>query len=234
MKRKDEDLLQRLAFGELSDAEAARLRQAVELSPEHKKALAGFEAMRDGLSEMRDVPEDQLSTERLREAVLSRGLKPRLRVTWLWGPALACALGVGIGFLRHTTHGPTDVRMTSSAANAGFDVAVNSPNPLAASVMPEELPAPNLSEIHSAAYARRHQRRVRRDKQEEPYRNWLAVTLNSDEPFGAEADRGADSPRAQRRSGGEQIVLITAGKDADSSVNNAREVDSGKNVLVGG
>lgn len=86
-KRQEEKLIQ-MAFGEATDADMKDLRR--ELSDaEIESFVTEFADIRDTLKSL-PVPEHQLSTERLRNAILNQGLEPRPTThSWLkvlWAP----------------------------------------------------------------------------------------------------------------------------------------------------
>ena len=97
--RFDEKLAQ-LAFGELSPEEAARVEAQVASNPEAIKVLATYRSMKGGFRDLTDIPEDQMSKERLRNAILMQGLKPQVEkanpLGWLWMPATAFLLAAAI------------------------------------------------------------------------------------------------------------------------------------------
>lgn len=105
MNGKFEEKLAQLAFGDLSPEEAERIEAQVKNDPEALHALNVYHGMRSELKGLRDVPKDQMSKERLRDAILAQGLKPQTTPAknpfgWLWMPAAACALAFGIMVLR--------------------------------------------------------------------------------------------------------------------------------------
>jgi hypothetical protein len=59
------------------------------------ESLKQFRQIRDGLRQLADVPEHQLSNERLRQAILQQGLKPKRTaepiLSWLWMPVATCS-----------------------------------------------------------------------------------------------------------------------------------------------
>jgi hypothetical protein len=103
MKKNLEDKLAMLAFEDLSPEEAQALEQEALHDPEAKIALFEYRQMREGLRAMADIPEHQLSSERLRDAILTQGLKPKSRsgLGWLWMPAAACALAFSFVAIRN-------------------------------------------------------------------------------------------------------------------------------------
>lgn len=94
MNRKREEELMQLAFGDLRREESGRLQAELNGDPEAVKAFDVYCEMREGLKALRDVPEMQLSTERLREAILRDGLQPKRTPAWNWS-WLATPIAVG-------------------------------------------------------------------------------------------------------------------------------------------
>ncbi len=109
-----------LAFGDLDPKEASELEARAQSDPEAAKLVAAYREISSGLRGLRDVPEDQLSNERLRSAILEQGLKPKSTPGgvwgWLWMPPVACALAFGLIMLRGRT-APSAPRIVSN-----FDV----------------------------------------------------------------------------------------------------------------
>lgn len=106
MRRNDEDRLIELAYGELSPQEAEQLRASAENDPRLAATLRSYCEMREGLSALKEVPEMQLSCDRLRDAILAGGLKePRFQGwSWLAAPALvAAAFGITLLVRRPAT-----------------------------------------------------------------------------------------------------------------------------------
>lgn len=93
MRRNDEDRLIELAFGEATPQEAEQLQLSVQSDPRLAETLRSYKEVRDGLSALREVPEMQLSCDRLRDAILAGGLRePRFGGwSWLAAPALVAA-----------------------------------------------------------------------------------------------------------------------------------------------
>lgn len=78
MNKRLEDRLIQLAFEERSDA---GMQQVADL-PEAAARLREYQSIKTALGQLRDLPEHQMSTERLREALLHRGLKRRAAFPW--------------------------------------------------------------------------------------------------------------------------------------------------------
>lgn len=104
MKKRFEEDLAKLAFGDLNAAEAQRLELLAMKDPEATRALDSYCRMKDELKSLAvDVPDDQLSTDRLRQAILARGLgdrRPVARFNWVWMPATAAVLAFGFMFAK--------------------------------------------------------------------------------------------------------------------------------------
>lgn len=96
MRKKIEEELAKLAFGDLDADAARRLELQTQADPEASKTFDSYCRMKNELRSLcTDVPDDQLSKDRLREAILTRGLKehrPVSRLSWLWMPAAAAVL----------------------------------------------------------------------------------------------------------------------------------------------
>lgn len=92
---KDEQLYS-YAFGELSDSELQRIEAELMKDPAANKEVELLMDLRSDLKSFQEIPEMQLSTERLREAILGQGLKPAKPSfawwTWLGGPAAAASV----------------------------------------------------------------------------------------------------------------------------------------------
>lgn len=93
MNKKHEEEVIRLAFEDCNEAESVAIRARVGNDPEALKLLDTYSRMRETLREM-PVVEHQLSTERLRDAILNRGLTHEAPPStpfwrWAWMPAAA-------------------------------------------------------------------------------------------------------------------------------------------------
>lgn len=96
-KRQEEKLIQ-MAFGEATDADMKDLRREFS-DAEIVSFVTEYAEIRDTLKTL-PVPEHQLSTERLRNAILNQGLEPRPTThSWfkvLWAPAAMVVAVVAI------------------------------------------------------------------------------------------------------------------------------------------
>ncbi|HWD39290.1 MAG TPA: hypothetical protein VG944_10605, partial [Fimbriimonas sp.] len=130
MNRKFEDQLARLAFEELQNEESSALEARVANDPEAAKVLKDFRSIKQGLRGLADIPDHQLSNERLREAVLAQGLKPhpatRTDWSWLWMCAGSAAVVVAtLTFLRSSRTTAPAVMINDAAVSR--DLAMGQP-----------------------------------------------------------------------------------------------------------
>lgn len=84
MRRHDEDRWIELAFDELSGPNADELRRLAETDPQAAETVRSYAAIREGLAGLRNVPEMQVSCDRLRDAILAGGLREPRPSWWTW------------------------------------------------------------------------------------------------------------------------------------------------------
>lgn len=100
MKRQDEEKLIQIAFGEGTQGLEAALSE-LKGDKESAEFLANYHSLSTDLKLLRDVPECQLSKERLRDAILASGLEKKTQspawLQWTWMPAVAAAI-ICVGF----------------------------------------------------------------------------------------------------------------------------------------
>ena len=102
MDNKFEDQIAKMAFGELSEAEAKDVKAHAAANADAAQMLASYEALRSDLRRLKDVPPDQLSKERLQNAILTQGLKPkpvRRSNPWAWAASGVFVLGLAVVLL---------------------------------------------------------------------------------------------------------------------------------------
>ena len=117
MRSKFEDKVAKLAFGDLSPDDAVKIEKEVQNDPEARRALSLYRDMRYGLRELSEIPEDQFSKERLRDAILTQGLKPVANKpisprSWLWMPSAAFVVGFAMMIavnMKHHRSGQTNI-----------------------------------------------------------------------------------------------------------------------------
>jgi len=131
MSRHD-DRLAAYAFGDLSPEESSRVEAELAEHPEWTAAVEQFRSLRGDLTRLRDVPECQLSPERMRDAILRREMgdraKPSRRLGWLIGPAASAMVMAGLWvILSDASPNPTELRIrpaTSTMAKLPTSVSI--------------------------------------------------------------------------------------------------------------
>ncbi len=131
MNQRDHDMILKTAFGESDTGESAYVTELLSRDADARKLHDEFASLRLGLRELDDVPACQLSTERMRQAILDQGsLRPtgRRKIMWGYGLAAAC-LAVGFFVVRSnqaaltTSHvadsTPLVVKTVPAAASSG-------------------------------------------------------------------------------------------------------------------
>lgn len=256
MNGKFEERLARLAFGDITPEEAQRLEQEAQGNPEAARILTEYRSMRDGLRGLgADVPADQMSKERLRDAILGQGLRPvapepaRLSLTWLWMPTVACAIAFGIFTIRNNapTTGEPMIVMDQTKGSA-FKTDLQPPTTVA-SLMPTtkqekvETPKPKVMTVAKTSSPSSRTRRPRRpiildsaDYQASLINREIQGDGNIEEtkkePAPVKEDTKTPEPVMTLASA--PIVLIDTGKNADTGASTATEVGTANDVLVGG
>lgn len=130
MKYRNEDEIAKLAFGDFTAAEAASARKSVDSDPEASALFAEYASLAGDLRRL-PVPEHQLSTERLRDAILNQNLKPRPAAAsiwkWLWTPVAvgACAYLLTFAMRNSPSQGPTAFIDGGGSLEPGDDLAQN-------------------------------------------------------------------------------------------------------------
>lgn len=259
MKKRLEDKLAMLAFGDLSPEETRLLEQEIAGDAEATGLLEDYRNMRGGLKAMANIPEHQLSTERLRDAILNQGLKPKPakpQFGWLWMPAAAMVLAFSIMVVRNmnTTGMPTIGSPVADAAhsNAGEQLPDSVlPNPrmenafafatASGEIMSVEQTQPKATMVlHHRSHRQSEGDDTSRlealnDAIQKEFENMAStppqpvVTALASETKASTAKRTAVA-----KSDEAPIVLIDSAKDKTTGAQRATEVDSASNVLVGG
>lgn len=229
MRLRRENHLIDIAFGEV---------EGTITGSEERIRIAEYRAMKDALAGLRDIPEHQLSTERLREALLHRGLSRPRRFAWeklgYFGTA-AVLFGVAFVLGRHIKSAPVahvwqdppakswirtvptpkfDSHTSSDRDNAGAGGALHTlvaskPGPLRI----HRHPVSSLHPIYNAPLATI-------DGNTQGLKSSLTYANHSEI---SDANAGQN----------EAVLVIGAQSDAQTGLASAQEV-TGTNALVGG
>lgn len=258
MKKLPEHELIRIAFGEASEEETRRL--LADSEPGTAMKLDLYRRLRADLRDLAtDVPEPQLSQERLQEAILRAGLKRERRAwSWSWAFAPMAALAIGVLFINRR---PDLVEPLSNAreAIAASEIPAPAPAPdtpsdrVASAAGAESVAAPVIEPTRVAPSVVRRSRPARvavRSKAKVGHDVPVAGAINDVAVLGMEArtttvpSRGsagsrfvsADAaPEPARLSAptDAMVVLIASETDAATGANLAIEVASTSNVVIG-
>ncbi|HVT13515.1 MAG TPA: hypothetical protein VHE55_14720 [Fimbriimonadaceae bacterium] len=250
MNKKLEDKLAMLAFGDLSPEETARLEQEVAGDPKAVMVLREYRDMRNGLKALHDIPEHQLSTERLRHAVLNQGLKPKTRpqLGWLWMPAVAAVFMFGVVFVRNMHQQSPLAGVGSGASFAQSNptpVAMNEPmgDPFEYATANGDVlsvaatrPAPKVMAASNHVSRHRSDSRLISDLKAQvamEFDNVYQADIVPQPRVSSVASRSKPE-RETASSAPSTIVMIGTSKDANTGAQKATEVDSAGDVIVGG
>ncbi len=232
MKRRDENHLIKLAFGE------AELSPADEpLDRESALKLDLYRQMRQDLLDARDaVPPDQLSPERLRESILRSGLKKERRTLWTWALAPSLALLVALIALNREHPEANVVASSFEAADEAFQavappVVETAPAPkesnVAAPVAPKVAPKPTPNRSKRVRPSPKALLASRADQPLAPAAAMADIMETSRSGMDSTA---LDSPETASPP---TVVLIESTADQATGMNIATEVRPAANVVIG-
>ncbi len=254
MNGKLENKLAQLAFGDLTPSEARQLEAEAERDPDARRALMLYKDMRDGLRNLQDVPEDQFSKERLRDAILTQGLRPPIsrqtsNRSWLWMPVAACALGFSVMFMRHSfdqTSKQPELVLGSKSLSSPTLMSISPPTRVAVNDTHKVTHGPEVKAVHplrivSRSTSRHGVRHVREMDESSP--DVLTYLMGPGEENVAPSNGAITAsmpippvaePTPSTATASSPIVLIDQDKDTQTGAQRATEVGSASNVLVGG
>ncbi len=252
MNRKREEELIRLAFGDLSGADADQAVNNASNDPAAAETLRAYRQLRTELKSLGTVPAPQMSKEMLRDRLLVAGLKPgRTGWGWAWGFAPLAAGILGFVFMaRGNTEAP---RIPSSGVAMVTATKVDEPLLKAPSIETIRPPVAVASLEATAPKANRHSARlVKRPsgaKRDAPTMTLAMSTVLAPPKANATLASGAapvamsDSVENKKEaltasvpvddSVNTAIVLIQPDKDQETGANRATEISS-SNVVIGG
>ena len=252
MDKKFEDKIAKMAFGELTEAEAREVRAHAAANADAAKALASYEAIRSDLRRMRDVPPDQLSKERLQNAILTQGLKPkpvRRSYPWAWASSAVMVAGaLAFLFLAKTPNTSVKGRErvvlnehpsieAPSILGPGDNMLLQQPLHGFGSedLMSSPAPTTKPEAVNPAVVAVNDQPLVIFKRR---------LNRSSGRRYHVESDRGSSRPPATTETSNtnlvaktaakkqQSLVLIQTGKDNNTGASNAIEVQQTQDVIV--
>jgi hypothetical protein len=242
MRQKDEDRLLKDVFGELSEKDAQELEHWLRTDAKASRTRQEFAAIRDGLKGLRDIPEPQISAERVRDAILNQGLRPSRRplMSRLWVPSASVMLAA-LGFVYLSGLGSAPEQMPPDAAALAMAQPVReeakSATPIARPTPPPRAVAAQPTTPRPAAPRRRARApelyAMASQPVEEPV-DPAPPAVNSVSE-GTPAVERAEMPAAETAAQPEEpIVLIAPEVDQNTGAPIATEVQNASNILVGG
>ena len=247
MRRKNEEELIKLAFGDIEPQGSERAKKMLADDAEAAKLFAGYSEIREGLKSLK-TPEHQLSTERLREAILKQGLKqkgPLAGWKWTFAP-LAVAAAAFLITLRmggQPTTGPvvtTSDGNSSGSINRPIDFSPSNTEPI---VVPDPEVAPpsverNTERVTSTSKTSGRSSASRTARSAGASVIAFRAPALSPADFSRSAIDGALPAGALalslETSEEQPIVLIGSESDESTGANRATEVSSASNVVIGG
>jgi len=250
MRRKNEDELIKLAFGD-AEGDSARAKRLMEEDTEAAALFADYDEIRQGLKQLAGpVPEHQLSSERLREAILRDGLKQEKNAGFGWRWALAPAAVMACAFLITLRLGndpdvlpdgfkgvaslvpPVETPVSDDPA-IDFEPSVRVPNPDAAATEIEAAPRTESSSSGLVASASKPAVKERSTIPMATRTEALSPAEISNLAIGGGLPAGAvamiDGAPEETA-----IVIINSDIDDATGAKRATEVTTASNVIIGG
>ena len=249
MKKRLEDQLIELAFGDRHESGVAEGAS----TPEAAARLKEYRAMRSALGQLRELPEHQLSTERLREALLHQGLKRRRAFPWqalgyisAASSLFVCAYFVSRDVRRANAPTPRIYGNTASKPAAfdsnlpeymfGRPSAVESPK-VASIGEHHSILQPRAPRHFDVAYNTDERPIVRLTQEIHPVGksdSGKAPTNSVTNTRGSDGNPAPVPASSHPASTSNAMLLIQSNTDADSGLDTAQEVTAHGDVLVGG
>lgn len=246
-----EDRLVRFAFGDVDERETAEIEGLIANDPEARRTVEQYQTMRFDLGSLREVPEDQMSHERLRDAILARGLRTdavpeRSKFGWAWMPLAACVLAFAYVMVPRSTPTvePTLVARNESKPAATFGMASTIVRKAVAPPVKKTVVKP----IEKSGIEVPVKPKARRSEPDRFDHSELIVQVPSkDEASEASQDdlKGLQATNDKQPQPTPAVVTPTPEPGSDAPIvivepspsegtNAAQEVESTSNVLVGG
>ncbi len=249
MKGKFDEKLAELAFGDLSPKEAERIEAQASMDPEAMRVLSTYRSMKGGMGDLMDIPEDQLSKDRLRNAILMQGLKPKPEkaspLGWLWMPATAFLLAAAVMLFNPQGSGGDPVVAVSEKDVPSNFVAIKpltsfNFGTLSAGTASEEKEAPKSIVVAQSQQSEPPVRRKRIRNNEElakvELKGFGLIASNHQAPriTITTVPDPEMSPETEASAPPTPIVIIEDNRDVSTGAYRAIEVGSSSNVLIGG
>ncbi|CAN5617129.1 hypothetical protein BH11ARM2_BH11ARM2_25900 [soil metagenome] len=254
-----EDRLVRFAFGDVDERERAEIEAMVANDPEAKRTVEQYRSMRHDFSRLKEVPEDQLSRERLRDAILARGLRTdaapeRSKFGWAWMPLAACVLAFAYVVMPRPSSSsadPTLVAMNDAKpALVDLSSGIQRKSVVAKKIEPK-VTKPIIIETPKSPFPRKatvepdrfdHTELIRHDREEskpkptndegENTKGFMARNDPSPQPTPPVVTPQPTPEPPKEKPSDAPIVIVEP--SPEPGTNAAQEVENASNVLVGG
>ncbi len=260
MNRRAKDLLLKAAFGEANERDRAELEGLTARDSAAREESELLRSLRSDLVSLRGVPACQVSTERMRDAVLRAGMKQRPASSgWAWvlGPALGALAAFGALSYGHRqspslrgfeTLPPSAVALSKPVDELFPKAALSLPHsaPVAATKMekvvgPEAQPAPAANRLALAAAPR--QRRSAASALRTAEDGARATGASHGSTVAAPPPAASKTMTASAMVAGvgpapaaddAPVVIVSSVPNNDTGAPDAAENDKGNHVVFGG
>jgi hypothetical protein len=207
--------------------------------------------MKGGFQDLTDIPDDQLSKDRLRNAILMQGLKPQPEkaspLGWLWMPATAFLLAAGL-MLFNPRGGSDPVVAVGEKDLPGETIVLKEPSGFKLEPAPKKSNTSKRTLLATNDAPKRviRQNRVRQEEEfAEVELQPFESSINGEEipwndggmrpPTPSVDETEASQPVAHAAPAtSTPIVIIEENRDESTGAYRATEVGTASNVLIGG
>lgn len=250
MKRKNEEQLIELAFGDVHPSEADRMRQEIAQDPNSQATLRAYEDLRSSIGCLRDVPEMQLSRERLRDAILAGGLKESKPIRWSWlgAPVAIAAVAFAFTMIVRRPDMPLPSGVAMSSASGDSEVLDMDPNlERYAASAPSLFGNKNLNEVDFRADNPTEKIVVASVTRPKTQRTPTFTPPTPEPPMASTPTAAADMAAGIAAPGaGEmtltsappaessEVIVLTTETDRETGAQRATAMESSSNVVIGG
>lgn len=238
MKRKEQDRIIELAFGELTPQQELELERALAANSDLSSEFKEMEALKNDLAAYRrhldvSLPDCQVSKERLRDAILSQGVRQTVcRRNW-WTTALPVAAGVALFAVFLNTPQGDAIKNLTPPPKTVSEPEARPTDAQPSMVSPEKTPEPVAVRVSTkpaskqgrlASALRGTGSKVVRDT------NTAAAAKTG----GAQPEVATPVVSAPIEEPEDVVVIVDSSVTASNGALNAMELSESENVLIGG
>lgn len=225
-----EEMMIRFAYGELDEHEVSKAEELIATSDEARRIYDIHAIAAGGIKRLPEAPAPQLSSERLREAILSREIRVSGARPWTWAGTAASIVAAGALAVYVFLPGESTVSPSESNTVVAVRDAVDNPSTIerfdepvsaaAAESIHERVPETKVVAEKSAPIRKRPQ---------------PAASKRTSEPTGSFTSAALSGPAAAPRDSGEveAVVIISRTSNAIDGTSDATEIVSATDVVLG-